>query len=378
MALIGCASGPKATIVELENKGTSMNVDTPDWIRLYVAQGISAVQAQPQYRDKYCIIGEENSLNRQFAVTWADNFSAQQRIGQMLRTSIASEYQAHVQGTSQSSGGANSSTAAGTGSADYRQEIDNVLSAIVTVSYVGAQREADWWSLRRRYDPDLKDVFSDEYTAYVLYTIPKAEMNRQIAEVLTTSIKADSVLYDITIDMARQILQNGLAQWGAGETSPSSDPNRSVATPASATPTASATATSGSAIQDGTYTFWPRPRAMREGRDINMYLDRIVVRGGFFNMYFVATPTGVSTNSPDMGNWAAYSFSFFLQDTDQPSRQPLQAQNYTTEYANDGVYSVITFTNHNIKRFTLTQSLRGETDPAPRVLEAIVIGDPDA
>jgi hypothetical protein len=214
IALIGCASKPKVKVVEMENKGTSMNVATPDWIKTYTANGISKVQAQSEFKDKYCVIGEESGVNRQFVLAWADNFSAQQRIGAMLRTTIVSEYQARVQGAAQSQGGANASTAAGTASGEYNQQIDNVISAVVNVSYSGAQREADWWSLRRRYDPDKKDVFSDEYTAYVLYTIPKAELNRQVAQALETAVAKDSELYDITIEMAKQILQNGLADWG--------------------------------------------------------------------------------------------------------------------------------------------------------------------
>jgi hypothetical protein len=214
MALIGCASKPKVKIVEIENKGTSMSVATPDWIKNYTAHGISSVQAQPQFKDKYCIIGEESGVNKQFVLAWADNFSAQQRIGAMLRTNIATEYQARVQGVAKSTGGANSSTAQGAGSGEYNQQIDNVINSIVNVSYSGAQRETDWWSLRRRYDPDQKNVFTDEYTAYVLYTIPKAELNRQVARALETSVSKDSALYDITIDMARQILQNGMANWG--------------------------------------------------------------------------------------------------------------------------------------------------------------------
>ena len=210
IVLAGCAGGPKVKVVELENKGTSMGVATPDWIKNYTASGISAVQAQSQFRDKYCIIGEESGVNKQFVLTWADNFSAQQRIGAMLRTTIVSEYQARAQGSAQSSGGATMSTASG----EYSQEIDNVINAIVNVSYSGAQREADWWSLRRRYDPDQKDVFSDDYTAYVMYTIPKAELNRQVARALETSVRRDSALYDITIKMAQDILQSGMANWG--------------------------------------------------------------------------------------------------------------------------------------------------------------------
>ncbi|MDR0321997.1 MAG: hypothetical protein LBI28_10875 [Treponema sp.] len=214
VALIGCASKPKVTIVELENKGTIQNVRTPAWVTTYVQYGINRVQALGEYRDKYCVIGEETGVNLQFVTSWADNFSAQQRIGAMLRTTIASEYQARVQGQAQSVGGAASSASEGTGSGTYTQEIDSVINAIITATYTGAQRESDWWSLRRRYDPDNKEVFTDEYTAYVLYLIPKSEFNRQVAMALETSVRADSTLYQVTIDIAKQILTNGMADWG--------------------------------------------------------------------------------------------------------------------------------------------------------------------
>jgi hypothetical protein len=220
LAVIGCAGGPRVNTSEMDNKGRAIGVSTPDWIKLYVSSGITAVQNQTQFKDKYCIIGEETSTNRQFALAWADSFSAQQRIGAMLRTTISSKYQAAVSGVSQSSGGANSSSAAGAGSADYRQEIDNAINAAVNVSYSGAQRDSDWWVLMRRYDPDQKDVYSDEFIAYVLYTIPKAELNRQIAQALETSVSSDSALYDVTIQLAREILLEGFEYLGAGDLAP--------------------------------------------------------------------------------------------------------------------------------------------------------------
>jgi hypothetical protein len=212
VALFGCASKPKVKVVEMENKGTSMNVKTPDWIKAYTANGISAVQAQ--YKDKYCVIGEESGVNKQFVMTWADNFSAQQRIGAMLRTNIESEYQARVRGQATSTGGANASTSQAASTGDLTQEINSIINAVVNVSYSGAQREADWWSLRRRYDPDQKKEFTDEYTAYVLYTIPKKELNTQVAKAMETAIKKDSALYDITIQIAQDMLQKGIINWG--------------------------------------------------------------------------------------------------------------------------------------------------------------------
>ncbi|MCL2800421.1 MAG: hypothetical protein FWD28_01500 [Treponema sp.] len=197
VSLSACASKPKVRIVELENKGTIMGISTPRWITTYAAYGINRLQSQSEFRDKYCVVGEETGVNRQFVVAWADHFSAQQRIGAMLRTTIVSSYQARVQATGNT----------------YEQEINNIISAVVNVSYSGAQREDDWWSLRRRYDPDQKDVYTDEYTAYVLYTIPKLQLNQQVAQALETTVSKDSALYDITIEMARQILRDGISSW---------------------------------------------------------------------------------------------------------------------------------------------------------------------
>jgi len=174
-----------------------MGIDTPNWVKLYIAKGVFALNNLSEYKDKYCVVGEETGVNRQFVISWADAASAQQRIGSLLRTNIASRYEAAVSGT------------AGSGSSAYQQEINNTLNAIVNVSFSGAQRDGDWWSLRRLYDPDNKDIFTDSYTAYVLYTIPKAEMNRQIALALETSVSKDSALYDVTIAIARDILLQG-------------------------------------------------------------------------------------------------------------------------------------------------------------------------
>jgi hypothetical protein len=221
----GCATTPGGRVVELENKGTALGVPTPDWIKNYISKGISAVQAQAQYADKYCIIGEETGVNRQFVQQWADSFSAQQRIGALLRLNVASKYQATATGSAQSSGGAASALASG----DYQQEIDSSISAVVNASYSGAQRESDWWLLRRRYDPDQKDLYTDEYSAYVMYTIPKEELNRQVASALETSVSKDSALYEITIALARDILQNGV-----GFLDPASGIPATVAAPAAA------------------------------------------------------------------------------------------------------------------------------------------------
>jgi hypothetical protein len=89
----GCAGGPGTRFTELENKGSAMGIPAPDWVKTYVSKGISVLQAQGQFKDKYCVVGEETGVNKQFVLAWADSFSARQRIGAMLRTNLASGIQ---------------------------------------------------------------------------------------------------------------------------------------------------------------------------------------------------------------------------------------------------------------------------------------------
>ena len=194
MPLIGCTSKLKASVVELENKGAR-----PDWIEPYLVYGISRVQAQSEFKNKYCIIGEASGVNQESVIAWADD-SVQQRIGTMLRTTIDNKYQAAITATA---------VTEAESSALY-WPLAQVIDLVVNLRYSGAQREEDWWNLIRHYDPDNREVYTDEYTVYVLYTIPKAELNMQVAVALSTAVSKDSVLYDITIEVARQILLNGL------------------------------------------------------------------------------------------------------------------------------------------------------------------------
>jgi hypothetical protein len=106
---------------------------------------------------------------------------------------------------------------------------------------------------------------------------------------------------------------------------------------------------------------------MREGRDIDLYLDKIVVRGGYFNMYFVAGPVGESGNV-NIGWWGNANIGL-IYNLDQPNRPPLvSAKLESNGYDRGGIY---TFSNHNVRRFKFEQTETNESNYAPRVFEEI-------
>jgi len=122
------------------------------------------------------------------------------------------------------------------------------------------------------------------------------------------------------------------------------------------------------ALTPGTYTFYPRPRAMKSGMDIDLYLDKIVIRSGFMNIFLVDRPDGRSS-----GGWGGGNFhhSSIIQDLDRPARS-YNASGHRTDDATRAV--IITFENVTATRFSFRNIAYGETLV---VFEEIILGNPD-
>jgi hypothetical protein len=65
---------------------------------------------------------------------------------------------------------------------------------------------------------------------------------------------------------------------------------------------------------DGTFSFSPRLRAWKGAREVNVYLDRVVVRNGYVTFYLKSTASGRGDNYVDFQNEGS-----ILQDLDRPS-----------------------------------------------------------
>jgi hypothetical protein len=134
------------------------------------------------------------------------------------------------------------------------------------------------------------------------------------------------------------------------------------------------------ALKNGTYTFFPRPRAVQGGTDKNSYVVKIVARGGFFNVYLSSDAVSKNSDFYDFNTsswqgpngWGKSSgVKIILQDIDNPRR----VYEYTKTEDGQGEDSnlvIITFEKVTTgKRFSLT----GEYDPPPFVFEEIDLGN---
>ncbi|MDR1420011.1 MAG: CsgG/HfaB family protein [Treponema sp.] len=124
------------------------------------------------------------------------------------------------------------------------------------------------------------------------------------------------------------------------------------------------------ALKSGTYTFYPRPRATKAGVEMDAYIDRIVIRSGYFTVYLVNKAMGKG-GGPGSGNWVNSRTSTILQDLDRPARtwSPI---NSGDDSVNGGVF--LTFQGVTATRFSITH---GYYDP-PVVFDEIILGEPDS
>jgi hypothetical protein len=154
-----------AQVETIEHQGTALGLTSvPPWLAEYVQRnGTRSVEALPDYKNFYVIVGVEFGPDLQQVLTWANNFNAQQQIGATINTRVASIFKAHESLLP--------------GEDEAQRRYSNAINTLVTASYTGARKENQWWVHQRVTEG--KETYT-RYAVYVLYTIEKNILNDQI------------------------------------------------------------------------------------------------------------------------------------------------------------------------------------------------------
>ena len=204
-----------------------------------------------------------------------------------------------------------------------------------------------------------------------------ADLRRVMFKVIITETAAIAVQHPADIINDRRVqalLAEGGGSQGVAYGSSGYGNTRSNSTTASGSSGGQTAATPTPSIKNGTYTFYPRLRAVQGANFINLYLDRIVVRNGYLAAFLVTTPIGKGDGpgNPWIGSG---SDEVFLQDLDNPRR----VWNKTGEWmgTKDDITGgqSITFEGVTGKRFTLNSGT-GYGNLA-MIFEEIILEEPD-
>ena len=154
----------------LEHKGTALGLDQlPAWVQVYVTEGVYGVENLSNYENQYCFIGEETGSNIDALQAWVANFDVPAEIARSVATRVDALF---------------TGAASGSPDGEYGTYFENIVKTVSNANYSGARKVNDWWVHTRRYDPDQKKQYVDEYRCYVLYTIEKDLLDQQVLEMM--------------------------------------------------------------------------------------------------------------------------------------------------------------------------------------------------
>jgi hypothetical protein len=191
LALSACSSKPKAqpespgpapeyretteTYVVIDHKTKAIGQDVPEWVTRYIADGLTGVEAMPAYREKYVFVGEDTGTNLNALRQWSSGFSVAQDLSRMVSRRVQDRF---------------AGAAAGSPDDAYGRYFENVVKSSSDATYTGARKETDFWLQKRFFKADGKTVDREIYEYYVLVSIDKAILERQISDVLN-NVNAD-------------------------------------------------------------------------------------------------------------------------------------------------------------------------------------------
>jgi hypothetical protein len=175
-SLAACGSGPKSVVEQktptyevVDHKTMAIGGDIPAWVISYIDSGVQGVEALPAYKDKFVFIAEDEGTNKAALSLWMTGFNVGQEISRMVSTRVQAKFVG---------------AAAGSPDDEFGRYFENVVKSAGEASYSGARKETDFWLLKRYFKANSKEVEKEVYTMYVLVTIDRATLERQIEAVL--------------------------------------------------------------------------------------------------------------------------------------------------------------------------------------------------
>lgn len=214
--LVGCSSNKEPVARDLdtsnltrveviEHKGSALGVmELPVWVNTYISSGIMGLEKLSDYQNMYCFVGEESGTNKNAVTTWASMFDASADIASTVSNRVATLF---------------TGAAAGSPTGEYGTYYEQVVRSAANATYSGARRINDWWVLTRRYETrSTRSDYVEEYTAYVMYVIDRATLDRQIMGMLNeTSAAGATSAQQTAISHVKELMRSeGLAGTGSG------------------------------------------------------------------------------------------------------------------------------------------------------------------
>ncbi|MDR0823426.1 MAG: hypothetical protein LBN20_06585 [Endomicrobium sp.] len=155
----------KVERVILDYKGAALGSEIPTWVESAVNDDYQTLESMPRFKDRLAVVAIENGKNLDLLKSWANNFSVQAQLSRQISNKISAEFGGGQQGDKNSE--------------ESTTFIREVVATLSEAKISGLSKEMDYWLKVRTIDKDKKTEV-EQYTYYVVYSINKADLQRQI------------------------------------------------------------------------------------------------------------------------------------------------------------------------------------------------------
>lgn len=185
LTVVGCASKPEAKpeakaepaapaktaakYVVVDHKAMAIGGNIPEWVEIYIADGMTGVEAMEKYKDKYVFVGEDSGTNLGALRLWAQGFNVAQDLARLVSQRVQVKF---------------AGAAAGSPDDEFGRYFENVVKNSSDATFSGARKETDYWILKRYFKEDGVTTDREVYDYYVLVSIDKKTLQSQIDAVL--------------------------------------------------------------------------------------------------------------------------------------------------------------------------------------------------
>jgi hypothetical protein len=153
----------------VDHKNKALGQDVPEWIIRYTDGGLAEIEELFSYSGKYVFMGENSGTNLNALRQWLSGFSVTRDLPRLVSTRVQARF-----------------TRAAPGNPDevYGRYFENMIKNTSDAAYKGAQRETDFWLLKRYFEEDGTTTSREAYGFYVLISINKELLKQQVNHVL--------------------------------------------------------------------------------------------------------------------------------------------------------------------------------------------------
>jgi hypothetical protein len=177
-------TGPKEIWQIIESQNGLPGNAIPEWVSLYLSEGIPGVEALDRYNSFYVFIGENRGSNLTALKQWAKGFNAAQDFPRLLAQRVENRLTA---------------SASLYPDDEYGEFFEKLMKQVSDAEYPAVKEEHFWIKRMRIFDaveddpdalPERDDYLTERYEFFILLDIDKDSLQTQIRQI-TAGIKTD-------------------------------------------------------------------------------------------------------------------------------------------------------------------------------------------